>query len=114
MSKELNEALERVLNGVSSDGDYILLKKAFTTGDITISSGDRAVSIKNNTNSPVITGDNCLILNIDGRGGQEEIIEALRYLFDRINLSTEFISSIKKVGLLFHNSILIPTHIIIY
>jgi hypothetical protein len=55
MSRELSEALERVLNGIGSDGDCIMIKKAFTTGDI-IASGNRAVGIEKNTNSPIITG----------------------------------------------------------
>jgi len=86
MSRELNEALERVLKGIGSDGDCILLKKAFTNGDITVASGDHSVSIKSNTNSPVITGNNCIFLNIDGLGDQQEIIKKLSYFLDRIDL----------------------------
>ena len=97
MSRELNEALVRILNEIGSDGDRIMLKKAFTTGDIIIASGDRAVSIKHNTNSPIITGDNNHItLSIDGWGEQQEVIDKIAQLLNRINLPFELISLINN------------------
>lgn len=97
MSRELNEALVRVLNETGSDDDRIMLKKAFTTGDIIIASGDRAVSIKSNINSPIITGDNNHItLSIDGWGEQQELIDKVTQLLNLINLSPNLISPVNN------------------
>jgi hypothetical protein len=80
LASDLRSAIGRLIGGTASDGERLLVREAFESGRIVLSTGERSVSVGGSFEGAIVTGDNSLVISLD-RATAETIRNAFASLF---------------------------------